>query len=100
MTDAPSQHRRPRAARPGRGFTLLEILTVVIIIAVVMAIGLPMLAKARKAARATQAFGRVELVRLRPGLSRCLLRRRLLHLGIGGSGEDEGQRSCRRPSEN
>jgi prepilin-type N-terminal cleavage/methylation domain-containing protein len=55
MNDASSHHRRPRAVCRGRGFTLLEILTVVIIIAVVMAIGLPMLGKARKAARATQA---------------------------------------------
>ena len=50
-------HGRPcRRRRHGRdGFTLLEILTVLIIIAVVMAIALPMLATARRTARKTRA---------------------------------------------
>ena len=58
MNSAPNQlpprhvRRRPRA---GGGFTLIEILVVVGIVVLVMAIGLPMLSKARKAARATQA---------------------------------------------
>ncbi len=49
----PSQPHRDR--RRPCGFTLLEILTVLVIVTLVMAIALPMLSKARVAARKTQA---------------------------------------------
>ena len=54
MTRRARQHLH-RSRRARSGFTLIEILVAIGIIVLVMAIGLPMLSKARKAARATQA---------------------------------------------
>lgn len=49
--------------RPDRGFTLIELLTVVVIIGILVRLGLPLMAQARRSAQASQIVGALSTLR-------------------------------------
>lgn len=62
MNSSVLRHRRPATARPANGFTLVELLVVMGIIALLIAMLMPSLSKARKQAQAIQCASNLKQV--------------------------------------